>query len=459
MKYLYAFSIKGIQEYIFSSNELKDIEGASEIIKDINEKFKNRVKKYKCDILLNAAGNIKAVFENKNELEDVLKNFYKEVLEDGYGLLVTQAVLKIKGDFPNKDEFGKIENLLHSKRNIPNIALDRYFSIMDISPKSARGVIKYKNDEPFDMQKVQKYKKLNINNLEKSEKDLNNLANKKGKIAIIHADGNSLGQIVSGLGRNILKFSKELDDATKKSFEDAIKTVINDNQKKYRKVILGGDDMSVIMDADYALEFTYEFLKNFEEYTKNLTGLNKNNLTACAGIAITNKKYPFYYGIELAEVLCSIAKKESKQKNSTTPPSSLLFYNLQSGNFVDFEDIKQNELQIKNIDLMYGPYYLNENPKIKDFIELLRILNTTNSPVSKLREWLKILEIDTNAAQIYLDRIYQMAESKWSDELNEFENIIKRFDERFDLNNLIVDNKTPVYEMLEIISNTTKGER
>ncbi len=40
MKYLYAMSIKGIQEFIFSSNELKDIEGASEIVKNINEQFK-----------------------------------------------------------------------------------------------------------------------------------------------------------------------------------------------------------------------------------------------------------------------------------------------------------------------------------------------------------------------------------------------------------------------------------
>ena len=448
MKYLYAMSIKGIQEFIFSSNELKDIEGASEIVKNIKTEFEKY--KDKCNILLNAAGNIKAVFNNKEDLEEVTNEFYKKVLNMGYGLLVTQAVLKIKDNFPNKDEFSKIENLLHSKRNRPNISMDRYLSIMKLSPKSARPVIKYENNEPFDMAKNQK----NKNEVE-GNKNLEKLANKKGKIAVIHADGNSLGQVVAGLGKNISKFSDELDEATKKSFYDAIKDILKDNNK-YRLVVLGGDDMSVIMDADYAIEFTKEFLKNFEENTKNLTGV-KNNLTACAGIAITNKKYPFYYAIELAENLCGVAKKSSKSKNETNPPSSLMYYNLQSGN-VDFEEIKENTLKINDIDLLYGPYYVNESPKIDDLLTLIELLETSNSPKSKLREWLKFLEIDENVAQIYLNRIYQMAKSKWK-ELEEFEKTLKNFDENLNLKNLIVDKKTPIYEILEIISNTTKDKK
>ena len=461
MKYLYAMSIKGIQEFIFSSNELKDIEGASEIVKNINEQFEKNYSN-NCEILLNAAGNIKAIFKNKKELEKVLNKFYKEVLNMGYGLLVTQAVLKIKGNFPTKEEFSKIENILHSKRNKPNIALDRYLSIMELSPKSARPTFSYKNNEPFDKAKNQKHnayynKRKNI----ESEKDLEKLANKKGKIAVIHADGNSLGQIVSGLGKDIKKFSEELNNATEKSFKDAINKLFSD-EIKYREVVLGGDDMSVIMDADYALEFTNEFLKNFEENTKNLTGLensNKNNLTACAGIAITNKKYPFYYAIELAESLCGLAKKASKKIDENNPPSSLMFYNLQSG-IVDFEEIKENTLKIKDINLIYGPYYLNKNPKIDDLIKLINLLKTPDSPVSKLREWLKFLEIDKNAANIYLDRIYQMAQSKWN-KLLEFEEVLKNFDESLSLKNLInKDNKkTPVYEILEIIANTTKDKK
>jgi len=456
MKYLYSFSIKGIQEFIFASNELKDIEGASEIIKKINYEFEKNYQD-KCSILLNAAGNIKAVFDKKEDLEEVLTTFYKNVISNGYGLLATQAALKIKGDFPNKEEFAKIENLLHSKRNRPNIALDRYLSIMDISPKSARPVFKYEKNIPFDKAKYQKHTAFQKQNSE-DEKNIEKLANEKGKIAIIHADGNSLGKVVAGLGKDISVFSKQLDEATKKSFRNAIKKVLKDNKKKYREVILGGDDMTVIMDANYALEFTNEFLKNFEKETKGIKGLGDKYLSACAGIAIVNKKYPFYYGVELAEVLCSIAKKESKAKNKNTPPSSLIFYNLQSGNFVDFDEIRNNELKINNIDLMYGPYYINENPKVDDFIEIIDILRTSNSPASKLREWLKILEISEESSQIYLDRIYEMAKSKW-DKLDEFEEKLKKFDENLSLNNLIINNKTPIYEVLEIISNTTKDEK
>ena len=461
MKYLYSFSIKGIQEFIFASNELKEIEGASEIIKKINDDFEKKYQN-KCTVLLNAAGNIKALFDKKEDLEDVLINFYKSVVTNGYGLLVTQAVLKIKNDFPSGEEFAKIENLLHSKRNRPNTALDRYLSVMELSAKSARAVVEYKEikkkSTPFDKAKSQKHKAYKNQNSE-DEKNIEKLANKKGKIAIIHADGNSLGKVVAGLGKDVSVFSKQLDAATKSAFKKAIKEVLNDNEKKYREVILGGDDMTVIIDVDYALEFTREFLKNFEEETKGIKGLGDKNLTACAGIAIVNKKYPFYYAIELAEVLCSMAKKESKKEDENTPPSSLLFYNMQSGNFVDFDEIKDNVLTISGINLMYGPYYLHKNPKIDDLIEIIDLLKTPNSPASKLREWLKILEISKEASEIYLERIYQMAEAKWSDKLKEFESKLKNFDENLNLKNLIVSNKTPVYEILEIISNTTKDKK
>ena len=81
MAYLYGASIKGIQGYIFASNELKEIIGASEIIKDIEAEVKKDqfIQDYnlseKPKILLAAAGNIRLVIANEEDAQKILMHF------------------------------------------------------------------------------------------------------------------------------------------------------------------------------------------------------------------------------------------------------------------------------------------------------------------------------------------------------------------------------------------------
>ena len=79
-RYLYGASIQGIQSYIFQTNELKDIIGASELVNRICDKF---VKKYsedntsKCEMIVHAAGNIKCIFDDEDACRDAVRNFPK----------------------------------------------------------------------------------------------------------------------------------------------------------------------------------------------------------------------------------------------------------------------------------------------------------------------------------------------------------------------------------------------
>ena len=80
MNYYYGASIQGIQGFIFATNKLKEIIGASEIVKNINYKFEKKFENDKdVEIILNAAGNIKAVFKNKETLQNHILNFEKEI--------------------------------------------------------------------------------------------------------------------------------------------------------------------------------------------------------------------------------------------------------------------------------------------------------------------------------------------------------------------------------------------
>lgn len=103
-------------------------------------------------------------------------------------------------------------------------------------------------------------------------------------------------------------------------------------------MILSGDDMTAVCDADIALEFTKNFIEEFENETDKKKPAIEQKLTMCAGITYCNEKFPFHYAVSLAEELCSAAKKHSKNKyvenqEKDIAPSCLMFHNVQSSNF------------------------------------------------------------------------------------------------------------------------------
>jgi len=88
-KYLYGASIQGIQEYIYATNKLQEIIGASEIIDSLGQKFdgkkdygeiyavfdKLRENDLVEQILLNAAGNFRAIVDGEENLKKIVVGF------------------------------------------------------------------------------------------------------------------------------------------------------------------------------------------------------------------------------------------------------------------------------------------------------------------------------------------------------------------------------------------------
>ena len=460
-KYLYGASVQGIQDFIFKTNKLQEIIGASEIVKNVADEFLNFSKNNQ--IIMNAAGNIKTVFDNKEDLEKVVLRFPKLIQQKAYGLTISQAVIKINGDVQTQEEINNLEKKLKIQRNKPTIPLDISFNIMDLNPKTARVITKYKDNEALDISSLQKRdayskwfnEKRKENPNFKELVDLESLSNSKNKIAVIHIDGNGLGQLLPKLKIPISEFSKKLDFSTKEAFKLA-KT----EDMQIREVILGGDDVTVICNADNALEFTKNFLLEFEKITKSQLG---NKLTACAGISFVNKKFPFHYAISLAEELCKEAKKHSKNINENLAPSSLMFHNIQSSSFQDMDTFIENELTIKNdketIRCDFGPYYLNEDtqPKIEDFINVLKAYKVDGSPIKRLRNWVSELYKSDTYAKELLKRINTItAKSNFKNKI--MDNALEKLHKDLSNDNLIIDKdsckKTPIYDILQILSIT-----
>ncbi|SHO80441.1 FIG00471280: hypothetical protein [hydrothermal vent metagenome] len=320
-RYLYGASVQGIQDFIFATNRLQEIVGASEIVKSIANIFED---KYNPDeILINTAGNIKAVFSSYDECQKVVLEFPKIISQMAYGITISQAVVEFDGEA--KDYINELEKKLKIQRNKPSIPLDMSINIMKLNPKTARAKIN-QDEDIATSQKLKANREFYKKNPTVTEfKDFSYMKNSKGKIAIIHIDGNGLGKIVKDLGKKLSAFSIALDKATKNAVKEA-----KEDYMHIREVIVGGDDVTVICNANDALEFTKNFLTNFEDETKNIKELKgiKDKLTACAGIAYCNEKYPFHYAVDLAEALCGVAKNHSNREHSC-----LMFHNIQGSHY------------------------------------------------------------------------------------------------------------------------------
>lgn len=436
-KYLYGASITGIQDFIFATNKLQEIIGASEIIKNVSVEFDE----YNADeIIINTAGNIKAIFNDKTKCEKVVLEFSKKIQQQAYGISISQGVVALGDDYSQLD-IDKLEKILKEQRNKASIPLDMSINIMKLYPSTAKAISN--TEDIATSQKKKAFQKL----ADKNNTELNKLSNQKNKIAVIHIDGNALGELIPKLNMLNIKlseFSKKLDNATKTAFENAKK------DKQVRNIILGGDDVTIICNGDDALNFTKEFLENFEKETKKV-GIS---LTACAGIAYSNAKYPFHYAINLAEALCKQAKNHSKRESSC-----LMFHNIQSSTFVTWDKFVKDELTISNdkreIRCDFGAYYLDRDKGvcIQDFMNIVKSLRDKSSPSSSLRSWLSELYKSDIFAGRFLERVNKMAKNK-----GKIDEDFKKLHQGLSLDNLIIENKTPIYDILQIISITADKE-
>ncbi|MGC2238414.1 MAG: hypothetical protein WA584_19825 [Pyrinomonadaceae bacterium] len=217
----------------------------------------------------------------------------------------------------------------------------------------------------------------NINALEKHFKETNWLA-------VIHSDGNGLGQIFLDFQQHIKaedgneyrekyrKFSLGLDECTIKATAFALKnlqTAYRANRKDKDKdsievpaipLVLGGDDLTIICDGQYAIKFTKDFLNKFVEETKNpkIQDIFPNGISLgiCAGIAIIKPHYPFHQAYRLAEQLLQSAKKSKEVSVALSALDYHVLYDLGS---VDLAEIRGKLKHFK----VARPYIVSDEPE------------------------------------------------------------------------------------------------
>jgi len=154
--------------------------------------------------------------------------------------------------------------------------------------------------------------------------------------AVVYADGNGLGEVfrdfadlASGRGNRayadeLRAFSGRLTDCTQEAFREAAAalrrdlpaTQLADGEAPVLPLVLGGDDVIAVCQGEAALRFTEEYLRAFERLTAQAAEIREplgrggrgDSLSACAGVAVVKRHFPFTAAAGLAYQLMREAK-------------------------------------------------------------------------------------------------------------------------------------------------------
>lgn len=553
-----------IKNFLFSTNKLKVIRGASylldylnqiEVPKILSTDFKIKEE----DIIYVGAGNAKFFMYDEEEVEK-LENRIKEL----YGLLapgVHIACAHTETSYGTKNKNNENENKVWndleklgkmiaiekskgfdiknidmpflkkcelcgdnpSQINADNISedikiittnnseVDKYSEdlairdleylqqqVKNLAPKTgliceecfrkinAANHIKKDNDKNID---IGFYQYLNNNKIELRKTDeLDDYGDSKSFIGFMYSDGDGLGDFLKNVSQfykvranseeeyiEFLKiFSKTLDESTKKALFKAVEETFKNNPEKEKKgefLIVGGDDVCAIFEAQLAIEISRLFQGYFEimmeegmrKKIKNLPD-KMPRITSSSGVVIAKCKTPIYQLFDQAMVLQKNAKKKRHQFRMENPQE------VETG-FIDFQvigsegcvDINRfrNSL-IKNGNLFIErPYSIRdldvENIKpLSYLIEIVEKLKKDKFPKTKIRQIYELKRSDKEEFEKKLeivDIISKMDE-------NNIKTMMKYFDidiEDYKHFNHLFNNIFDILEVYDFIGGVNNG--
>lgn len=403
-KVLALYDFGGKQNFIYRTSKIKEISGASvlltklfgELIKKALEKYvlvndmKNDfdIQKFNQDgtVLYDGGGNLMMLFKN----EDIYKGFNRiasvYIMNNIPTLQLISCCVPFTGDFI-EDKAKLYQKNRINKNRLPAYDLTAVTPFTQIDPMTFLPVVK-KDKKTQESQSADRVRKTQAYEERKKElkKDIDFLDNFDGLAAVIYIDGNSMGSRLQNCNhkdynegvKRLRDFSSSVNSSFVLDPLKKIKEKIKETEQTgFRKVIGGGDEITIICNAKIALELTKTYFEALEE--SNLKESNKKNRndkkkneknTACAGIAVFHSKSPFTIAYEIAEAACESAKELAHK----TPGNYFDFYFCHAGITTDFETLREREQSITA-----RPYKFDEAiSKFDEYKDLLHAIGRSN---------------------------------------------------------------------------------
>ncbi len=362
------YTIRAKQDYIYKTNKVLEIVGASENIsnawnvlfqkaeeaglkvKRISELFcfeqiRKSFAKEEVDMveLFCGGGNDTVLFRNKVCFRTANKAFSFCLLKEYPGMIPMAVSTDVSGNY--REDYRRLMEESEKEKNRMIPGRDQFilpFSMMDRD--TFLPMTDMENNERYPKERLCKRKAgIRVRNAETDSEAirlLDEMVTKKGEeslLAVIHADGNNMGsKIMDLLGshtdydycvNSMRKFTCDTAEAFVNHGLSAVyrcqKALMEKykNHKKYidkngnlkkslfacRKIISDGDDITFICNARFAMEYAKAYVNAVQTYQRDKK--SDWSYSSCAGICIFHSHYSFAEAYRLAEKACDDGAK------------------------------------------------------------------------------------------------------------------------------------------------------
>lgn len=360
-KTLALYDCRSKQEYIYRTNRIQEISGGSALLLEV---YKSFIKKAieagitfinngewethsfsmaefdasGCDaeVIYSGGGNLRVLYKSRELYVKANRIFSRMLLDETWTVTAIVACTEVTGDF-------NADNASLYRQNALNKATGRISvpcSVLPFTQVDMRTYMPITEKNKHRQESLSRESVCKLNAYKKTEHDelsaiyLDEMATQKGReslLAIIYIDGNNMGaklkaaldgrsghdECINALREFSVRTNSAFVDEPIKAIEEMLLKKQNDGvgYAKYRKVIAGGDEITLICNARIVPDI-------LDVYFSTLDSENSGRY-ACAGVALFHAHAPFAEVYEIAEQCCENGKKQSRSYDS-------------SANFVDF---------------------------------------------------------------------------------------------------------------------------
>jgi len=385
------YDLSGIQDYVFASNRLREMVGASSIInkglfqnipKLLNQKPDDWMEKDfsfsdgdEKQIVYIGGGNALMAFNCQDTSNEFTRDLQKLIFQQAGGALklCTASIPAGSNDTLPNTQKDLMDRLEENKRVTPNVSAAKGFSINAYENITYEPLLVFggvyasrsvflKNMEYLDIKEgnIDYFNGIQIEGIRYTD-DFDKFIkdNSKNYLAVIHIDGNTMGkrirEFTQGLeneclqeGLNALRMlSSEINRAYVHVLKETIKKLYGKRANEceeinFRPIIMDGDDVTVICSAEDAFPFVEDFMVNLRNISRNESYkiISGFRLTAAAGMAFVNAGFPFYTAYDIAEQCCKNAKKVTLVEREVVNKSSMDYHVCYSGVTTDIADYR-----------------------------------------------------------------------------------------------------------------------
>jgi hypothetical protein len=470
---LLSFDVDKIKDFVFTSTKPLEIQGASEIVRDI-EQYKSSCSSSvykilrgfslgKSNVLFAGGGTGLLIVPSdkakgiSDEIElrfaessitgscsVVSLQLYPHELITGFRNSCQQKISLPPGvsiiNGGNKAKFGDIIRILADQLGEKKDS--KLISSLPLLPGflrvcescGIRTAVEYDNRQrEWLCQSCSQHRQRGRNEQKKhsTAEDINQIAGEelgdRRYVAVIYADANGMGEVLFNLEtmEEYAVFSQAVSCTMQKVREDLVKT--HDLEYRYQAPIIGGDDILIIIPASKVTNIVSDLMSRVKEefrswaYRIESSSLSSKlqNLTMSVGFVVVPSHFNIRFSVDYAEALLNTAKEAYRSRKNGNKKEYIDWMVIKEGSplSANLKNLRENALVRKSIkehewklELTDKPVTLDRFNEIRGWIKLLKRHGISKSQLRNIQTY---VERESPRAAILNTRYQWSKNAEW----------------------------------------------